>query len=53
MKTANLKHDSAVKHVTGQSVYVNDIAANRQLVGRVVYSTEAHARISLLDIKAA
>jgi xanthine dehydrogenase large subunit len=53
MKTADLKHDSALKHVTGQSVYVNDFSASRQLVGRVVYSTEAHARISLLDTKAA
>ena len=53
MKTADLKHDSAIKHVTGQSVYVNDITANRQLVGRVVYSPEAHARISLIDTKAA
>jgi len=53
MKTANLKHDSAVKHVTGQSVYVNDITANRQLFGRVVYSPEAHAHISLIDTKAA
>ncbi|MEI8049241.1 MAG: xanthine dehydrogenase molybdopterin binding subunit [Bacteroidota bacterium] len=53
MKTADLKHDSAIKHVTGQSVYVNDLAANRQLVGRVVYSPEAHARISLIDTKAA
>ena len=53
MKTADLKHDSALKHVTGQSVYVNDIEANRQLVGRVVYSPEAHARISLIDTKAA
>jgi len=53
MKTSDLKHDSAIKHVTGQSVYVNDIEANRQLVGRVVYSPEAHARISLIDIKAA
>jgi len=53
MKIANLKHDSAIKHVTGQSVYVNDLAASRQLIGRVVYSTEAHARISLVDIKAA
>ncbi len=53
MKTVDLKHDSAVKHVTGQSVYVNDIEANRQLVGRVVYSPEAHARISLIDTKAA
>ena len=53
MKTAGLKHDSAIKHVTGQSVYVNDIEANRQLAGRVVYSPEAHARISLIDIQAA
>jgi xanthine dehydrogenase molybdopterin binding subunit len=53
MKTSDLKHDSATKHVTGQSVYVNDIEANRQLVGRVVYSPQAHARISLIDIKTA
>jgi xanthine dehydrogenase large subunit len=53
MKTSKLKHDSAIKHVTGKSVYVNDIAINRQLFGRVIYSTEAHARISLIDIKAA
>ena len=53
MKTVNLKHDSAIKHVTGQSVYVNDIATHRQLIGRVVYSPVAHARISLLDTKSA
>ncbi len=53
MKAANLKHDSAVKHVTGESVYVNDISVSRQLVGRIVYSSKAHARISLVDIKAA
>jgi xanthine dehydrogenase large subunit len=53
MKTSDMKHDSAIKHVTGQSVYVNDIKANRQLVGRVVYSPEAHARIRLIDTKAA
>jgi xanthine dehydrogenase molybdopterin binding subunit len=53
MKTSDMKHDSAIKHVTGQSVYVNDIEANQQLVGRVVYSSEAHARISLIDTKAA
>ncbi len=49
MKTSELKHDSALKHVTGQSVYVNDMTASRQLFGRVVYSPLAHARISLLD----
>ncbi len=53
MKTKDLKHDSAIKHVTGQSVFVNDITANRQLFGRVVYSPEAHARISLIDTKEA
>ncbi len=53
MKTGEMKHDSAIKHVTGQSVYVNDIEMNHQLVGRVVYSPEAHARISLIDTKAA
>ena len=53
MKTSDMKHDSAIKHVTGQSVYVNDMEVKRQLVGRVVYSPEAHARISLMDIKAA
>ncbi len=53
MKKTDLKHDSAIKHVAGKSVYVNDITTHRQLVGRVVYSPVAHARISLLDIKAA
>jgi xanthine dehydrogenase molybdopterin binding subunit len=53
MKTTDLKHDSAEKHVTGQSVYVNDITASRQLFGRVVYSSEAHARISLLKLDVA
>jgi xanthine dehydrogenase large subunit len=53
MKTADLKHDSAIKHVTGQSVYVNDISANQQLTGRMVYSPVVHARIKVLDISAA
>ncbi len=49
MKTENLKHDSAIKHVTGQSVYVNDLAVSGQLVGRVVYSKVASARIKSID----
>jgi len=49
MKTENLKHDSAIKHVTGQSVYVNDLAFSGQLVGRVVYSKVASARIKSID----
>lgn len=53
MKTADHKHDSAIKHVTGQSVYVNDILASGQLFGRVVYSPVAHAHFRITDILAA
>ncbi|MFZ4549298.1 MAG: molybdopterin cofactor-binding domain-containing protein, partial [Bacteroidales bacterium] len=49
MKNENLKHDSAIKHVTGQSVYVNDLVFSGQLVGRVVYSKVASARIKSID----
>ncbi|KAF0194662.1 MAG: xanthine dehydrogenase large subunit [Bacteroidetes bacterium] len=46
----NLKHDSAHKHVTGKSVYVNDMDVSPlQLAGRVVYSPLAHARIKSVD----
>lgn len=51
MNAANLKHDSAVKHVTGQSVYVNDMVVSPlQLTGRVVYSTMAHGLIRSVDV---
>jgi xanthine dehydrogenase molybdopterin binding subunit len=53
MKTENLKHDSAIKHVTGQSVFVNDLAFSGQLVGRVVYSKLASARIKSIDFSEA
>ena len=44
-------HDSAIKHVTGKSVYVEDILADeRLLIGRVVYSSYAHARIKSFDL---
>lgn len=47
---SNLKHDSAIKHVTGQSVYVNDLHLSpMQLIGRVVYSPLAHARIKSIN----
>jgi len=50
MKHDNLKHDSAHKHVTGKSVYVNDMDVSPlQLTGRVVYSPLAHARIKSVD----
>jgi len=46
-------HDSAKFHVTGHSVYVNDIPASDMLHGRVVYSRHAHARIKSFNLKKA
>jgi xanthine dehydrogenase molybdopterin binding subunit len=47
-------HDSAIKHVTGQSVYVDDILVDeRLLLGRVVYSSHAHAKIVSFDLSEA
>jgi xanthine dehydrogenase molybdopterin binding subunit len=49
-----LPHDSAIKHVTGESVYVNDInIGNQMLYGHLVYSKHAHAKIKLINIKKA
>ena len=46
-----LIHDSIIKHVTGESVYVNDIQINSQLLhGRIVYSKFAHAKIISYDL---
>jgi len=50
----NIPHESAVKHVTGESVYIDDILVNDQLLhGRVVYSPHAHAKIKSFDLNAA
>lgn len=50
----NIPHDSAVKHVTGESVYINDMLANDQLLyGKVVFSKQAHAKIEKLNISKA
>ena len=47
-------HESAVKHVSGESVYVDDILVNEQLLcGFVVYSPYAHARIKSIDVDSA
>jgi xanthine dehydrogenase molybdopterin binding subunit len=49
-----LNHESAVKHVTGEAVYVDDIPVDeRLLIGHVVYSKHAHARIISFDLTAA
>lgn len=39
-------HDSAEKHVTGESVFIEDMPVSSQMLhGRVVYSRQAHALI--------
>jgi len=49
-----IPHDSAACHVTGEAVYVDDIAvSDRLLVGRVVTSPVAHALIRSFDLEAA
>jgi len=50
----NLPHNSAHKHVTGESVYINDIDAGCDLLyGHVFYSKLAHAKINSIDIQKA
>lgn len=54
MNPSKLKHDSAIKHVTGQSVYLDDMDVSPlQLTGRVVYSPLAHALFRSVDISGA
>ena len=51
---SNIPHDSATKHVSGQSVYIDDMLVNSQLlIGRVVYSKYAHAKIKSADLSKA
>jgi len=50
----HLPHESAEKHVTGESVFIEDILVNNQLLhGKVVYSKYAHALIRRIDISEA
>jgi len=55
MKSNNkeyLSHHSAVNHVTGESVYINDMDFSGQLLhGLVVYSKIAHAKIKSVNIE--
>lgn len=49
-----LPHDSAIKHVTGESVYVNDInIGDQMLYGHLVWSKHAFAKIKSVDFKEA
>jgi xanthine dehydrogenase molybdopterin binding subunit len=42
--------DDTIKHVTGESVFINDMLVNdRMLIGKVVYSRLAHAKILRID----
>ena len=53
-KDNQIYHDSAIKHVIGKSVYINDMdAGNQMLYGKVVYSPYAHARILSFDLEKA
>ena len=53
MKPSNM-HQSAYKHVSGASVYVDDIPVHDQLLtGLVVFSPQAHAKIASFDLSQA
>jgi xanthine dehydrogenase molybdopterin binding subunit len=49
-----IKHESAIQHVTGEAVYIDDIPADdRLLAGYVVYSKYARAKIKSFDLSEA
>ena len=49
-----IPHESASLHVSGEAQYIDDKLVNEQLlVGRVVYSPHAHAKIISFDISEA
>lgn len=46
-----LYNESSEYHVTGEAIYVDDIKVNEQLlIGKVVYSPFAHAKIKSFDL---
>jgi xanthine dehydrogenase large subunit len=50
----NIPHESASKHVSGEAIYIDDMPVSDQLlVGRVVYSPYAHAKIKSFDLSEA
>ena len=52
--TPKIPHESARKHVTGEAVYVDDMLVNNQLlIGKVVYSPHAHAKIKSFHLDVA
>ena len=54
VKNKYLHHESAEKHVSGKAVYINDMdSGSNMLYGKVVYSSQAHAKILSCDIEKA
>jgi xanthine dehydrogenase molybdopterin binding subunit len=50
----SIPHESGIAHVTGEAVYIDDILVNEQLlIGKVVYSPYAHAKIKSFDLSEA
>lgn len=50
----SIPNESGVLHVTGEAIYVDDIPVNDQLlIGKVVYSPHAHAKIKSFDLSEA
>ena len=46
-----IPHESAALHVTGEALYIDDLPSSPSLlVGRVVYSPHAHARVVSFDL---
>ncbi|ACX95704.1 xanthine dehydrogenase molybdopterin binding subunit [Halothiobacillus neapolitanus] len=50
---ASVKHDSAIKHVSGEALYTDDLSEPRDLLHiYIAQSTQAHAKILRLDLDA-
>ncbi|MCD4665721.1 MAG: xanthine dehydrogenase molybdopterin binding subunit [Bacteroidales bacterium] len=49
----NPHHESAIKHVTGEALYINDISIDRLLIGHIVGSPYACAKIKSFNIEKA
>ena len=50
MKQESIEHNSIRFHVSGESVYINDMKSSEAaLKGHLVYSTKAHAKIKSLN----
>ncbi len=46
-------HENAYAHVSGRSIYISDMQVEGMLHGKAVYSTQAHAHITAIDVSAA